>query len=71
MTMKTLRIPSCKRRPKFAADVPSHVQRLVWIKWFHQQAVSERPFFPISSAACGELAVLLGESGVQSELDHA
>jgi hypothetical protein len=60
-TMQTLRVPGRKNRPRFAPDVPPQVRRLIWIKWLQQQAASERPFFPLSSVACAELASLLNE----------
>lgn len=59
MTMSTLRVPSHKQRPKFADDVPPQVRRLIWIKWFQQQAATERPFYALSTPACLELAELL------------
>ena len=61
LTMATLRVPAGKKRPHFAADVPSPVRRLIWIRWLRQQAASERPFMPISQSAAAELADLLEE----------
>lgn len=62
MSMATLRVPSRKHRPSFTADVPPHVRRLIWLKWLQQQVASERPFLPLSSPACAELAALLQDA---------
>jgi len=59
MTMDKLRVPGRKRRPHFAPDVPPQVRRMIWIKWLRQQTASERPFFALSTEACGELADIL------------
>ena len=61
LTMADLRVPTGKRRPHFAADVPPQVRRLIWIKWLRAQAASERAYLQLGRSAAAELADLLEE----------
>lgn len=60
--LATLRVPSHKHSPKFTDDVPAPVQRLTWIRWLEQHAVSERPYLHLSRVAAARLAALLKEA---------